>query len=289
MKLFMTIFLVLYGVAAVATLLREDMFGWVMADFLLCGLAATVFMTLVFFVAQIIRRYDLVDAAWGSSFVVIALTSFVLQPGDKREFDLQSLVTALVIIWGARLSWHIIRRIRHTQSEDPRYVELRKAWKGNVSLNVYTRIYVLQALLALLICIPVIHINLFADNGITPLAWVGVMVWGVGFLFETVGDAQLRSFISNPKNEGKLMDRGLWRYSRHPNYFGELTQWWGILLMCLTTPFGWVGIIGPVLISYLILFVSGIPLNEKRFEGRPGWAAYKARTSALIPLPPRSS
>lgn len=288
MKLFITIFFVLYAVAAVATLLREGMFEWVITDFLLCGLAAATFMSLVFLVARIIRRYDLVDAAWGSSFVIIALTSFALQPGDKMEFDLQSLVTALVIVWGGRLSWHIIQRIRHTQTEDPRYVELRKTWRGNVALNVYTRIYLLQALLALLICIPVIHINLFADNGITPLAWAGVLVWVVGFWFETIGDAQLRSFIRKPENKGKLMDRGLWRYSRHPNYFGELTQWWGILLMCLTTPFGWVGIVGPVLISYLILFVSGIPLNEKRFEGRPGWAAYKARTSALIPLPPRS-
>lgn len=285
--LVITVFFVLYAVAAVATLLREGMFQWVIGDFALCGVVAVVFMSLVFLVARAIGRYDLVDAAWGSSFVIIALTSFFLQPGEKMELDLQALVTALVVVWGGRLTWHILRRIKHTDSEDPRYVALRKTWRGSVAFNVYTRIYLMQAILALLICIPVIHINLFADNGITGLAWAGVVVWLIGFLFESVGDTQLRNFVGQPANKGKIMNRGLWRYSRHPNYFGELTQWWGIFLMSLTTPFGWIGIIGPVLISYLILFVSGIPLNEKRFEGRPGWKAYKERTNALIPWSPR--
>ncbi|MEO7747272.1 MAG: DUF1295 domain-containing protein [Candidatus Saccharimonadales bacterium] len=285
----MIAFFSLYVFATTLTLLREGMFEWVISDFLYCGLAAIVFMSLVFILAERIKRYDLVDAAWGSVFIVIALTAFALQPGAVLEFDAQSLVTLLVVIWGGRLTWHIVKRIRATKNEDPRYVELRKTWKGNVRFNVFSRIYMAQAVLALLICIPVIHINLFADNGITPLAWLGVVVWLIGFSFEVIGDRQLRNFVTNPANKGKLMDKGLWQYSRHPNYFGELTQWWGILLICLTTPFGWVGIIGPMLISYLILFVSGIPLNEKRFEGRPGWTAYKARTSVLIPLLPKKT
>lgn len=286
MKTFGILAFVLYVVATSATLLINNMYKWVISDFLLCGLAGVVFMSLVFFAAERIKRYDLVDAAWGSVFIIISLTAFGLQPGVLFEFDAQILVTLLVVIWGGRLTWHILRRIKATNSEDPRYVELRKTWKGNVRFNIFSRIYVTQALIALLICIPVIHINLFADNGITPLAWFGAFVWLVGFGFEVVGDRQLRNFVTNPSNKGKLMDKGLWKYSRHPNYFGELTQWWGIFIICFTTPFGWVGIIGPVLISYLILFVSGIPLNEKRFEGRPGWAAYKRRTSVLLPLPP---
>lgn len=288
MTVFITAFFVLWATGAIATLLREEMFPWVISEFLVCGFVAVVFMSAMFLAARKIGRYDLVDAAWGMSFISVALTSFFLQPSEWLEPDLQLLVTALVIVWGGRLSWHILRRIRRTTEEDPRYVELRKTWRGNVAVNVYIRIYLLQAVLALLICVPVIHINLFADNGITPLAWAGVAVWAVGFVFEAVGDRQLRDFVSQPANKGKIMDRGLWRFTRHPNYFGELTQWWGIFLMCLTTPFGFVGIISPVLISYLILYVSGIPLNEKRFEGRLGWAQYKARTSGLIPLPPRS-
>ena len=263
------------------------MFSWVFTDFVVCGFVAVAFMSLVFLLAERIKRYDLVDAAWGMTFIVIAIASFFMQRGSVFDLDLQLLVTSLVVIWGGRLTWHILKRIQATEQEDARYVELRKKWKGDVRINTYLRVYLTQAALALLICVPVIHINLFSSNGITLFAWLGVLVWVVGFWFEVTGDKQLRDFVGKPENKGKLMTTGLWKYSRHPNYFGVLTQWWGIFIICLTTPFGLVGIIGPVLLSYLILFVSGIPLNEKRFDGRDGWKEYQARTSALIPLPPR--
>lgn len=234
------------------------------------------------------KRYDLVDAAWGWAFMTAAIVSFLLQPGQLWEIDAALLVTTLVFIWGGRLSWHILMRIRATDSEDPRYVELRKKWRGNISFNVLTRIYLLQAVLALIISIPVIYINLFSGPGWSLWMYVGLVVWIIGFVFESVGDRQLREFVTNPENKGMIMSHGLWKYSRHPNYFGEITQWWGIFLICLGVSFGWIGIVGPVLISYLILFVSGIPLNEKRFEGRTGWAAYRDRTSVLLPLPPKS-
>lgn len=283
----MALFFILWAFAAIATLLNEGTFLWVMGEFLLCGLIAALFMSFVFLVAGRIKRYDLVDAAWGLVFVVIALASFFMQDGILFEFDVQTLTLFLVALWGLRLSSHIVARIQRTDTEDPRYIEIRKTWKGNLRLNVFVRIYMVQAVLALLICVPVIHINLFSDNGITPLVWVGVAVWVIGYWFEVMADRQLCDFVADPTNQGKLMTGGLWRYSRHPNYFGEITQWWGIFIICLTIPFGWVGIIGPVLISYLILFVSGIPLNEKRSEKRPGWHAYKAQTSALLPLPVR--
>lgn len=287
-----TIFMILWAFGAVSTLLREDMLTWVASDFALCLFMALLFMTIIFLIALRIRRYDLVDAAWGLTFIVVALTSFLLQDGPLFELDAALLVTLLVIVWGTRLSWHIIKRIKHTDREDPRYVELRKKWRGNLKVNVYTRIFLLQAVLATLISVPVIHVNLFATpelataNLANVLFWtIGLLVWTKGFYFEKTADDQLRAFVNDPKNKGKLMTSGLWKYSRHPNYFGELTQWWGIFLICLSTPFGWVGVVGPVLISYLILFVSGIPLSEKRFEGRPGWAEYRDRTSVLIPLP----
>lgn len=289
-----TIFMILWAFFAINTLLREDMFTWVISEFSLCLVAAVVFMTFVFFIARRLGRYDLVDAAWGLGFIVVALTSFSLQEGPWFEFDAALLTTLLVIVWGTRLSLHIIKRIRHSDQEDPRYVELRKTWQGNVHLNTYLRIYLAQAVLAVLISVPVIHINLFATpemvsaNVTSILLWLsGLVIWIVGFWFEKTADDQLRKHVSDPKNKSKLMTTGLWKYSRHPNYFGELTQWWGIFVICLSTPFGWVGIVGPVLISYLILFVSGVPLSEKRFEGRPGWKQYQARTSAVLPLPPR--
>ena len=255
---------------------------------LYCGLAAVLLMSIVFVIARHVKRYDLVDAAWGWSFMAIALVSFLLQPGEQLEFDVQLLVTALVFVWGVRLSWHILRRIQATDSEDPRYVELRKKWRGNIAITIYTRIYLLQAVLALIISLPVIMINQSSDATWTIGVYVGVVAWVVGFAFESIGDRQLRGFIANPTNKGKIMSRGLWKYTRHPNYFGELTQWWGIGIICLMVPFGWVGLAGPLVISYLIIFVSGIPLNEKRFKGRPGWAEYREQTSVLIPMLPKS-
>lgn len=279
-----------------------------MTNFLIIGITILVFMTIVFLIARHINRYDLVDAAWGGGFIVAGLTSFFLGgAGEGGLIDL--IVTTIVILWGTRLSFHIFKRIRNTRSEDPRYLELRKNWRGSKALNMYIRVYVLQAILILLISVPVLHINLFNPgtgqwldvfrlfgaesiglviDAMLLLVLVGTVLWLVGFFFESVADRQLRKFVSNPKNKGELMTSGLWRYSRHPNYFGELVQWWAIFIICLSTSFGWVGIISPLLISYLILFVSGIPPNENRSQRKPGWADYKRRTSIFFPLPSKS-
>lgn len=278
---------VLYAFSTITALTREDMIQPALTGFLSAAITVLGLMTIVFFVARAIRRYDLVDAAWGWAFMTAALVSYLMQPGDITQLDVQLLVTTLVFVWGIRLSWHIMRRIKSTDVEDPRYVELRKKWRGNMALNIFTRVYMVQAVLATIISIPVIHINIFATEEWTVWTLTGLIVWIVGFTWEAIGDRQLRTFLAEPANKGKIMTQGLWKYSRHPNYFGELTQWWGIFIICLGVQAGWVGIIGPALISYLILFVSGIPLNEKRFEGRPGWKAYKNRTSALIPMRPR--
>ena len=274
-----------------STLVRSNLLEWWGTKVAICLGVVAVLMTIVFVIAKHIKRYDLVDAAWGLAFISVAATSYLLQYGRIDQFDTQAVVTGLVIIWGLRLFWHIIRRIRATKSEDPRYVELRKNWKGNESLNMFVRVYLAQAVLALVIAMSVIHINLFSDTFVqtTWNSWTfaGIAVWAIGFLIESRADMQLRKFVRNPANSGKIMNRGLWRFSRHPNYFGELTQWWGIFIICLGTPVGWFGLIGPVVLTYLILFVSGIPITEKRFEGRKGWAEYKASTSAIIPLPHR--
>ena len=125
----------------------------------------------------------------------------------------------------------------------------------------------------------------FADWIVVPaFVLAGLIVWMVGFVFETVGDLQLEAFVAH--NPGKLMTKGLWKYSRHPNYFGEMTQWVGIGVMALSVDYGWVSLIGPFVITYLLLFVSGIPPAERRSSKRPGWDDYKRRTSAVVPLPP---
>jgi steroid 5-alpha reductase family enzyme len=142
-------------------------------------------------------------------------------------------------------------------------------------------------LMMFFIAIPFIIINSNDGNGLSWLDALGVTVWLVGFLFETIGDYQLDSFFKNPSNKGKILNTGLWRFSRHPNYFGEVVQWWGIFIIALVVPQGWLGIIGPLTITILIIKISGIPLLEKAMSQNPNYQMYKEKTSVFIPLPPR--
>lgn len=249
-------------------------------------LAVFVYISIVYVIAITMKRFDIVDIAWGGAFIVVALTSIILAP---EVGPLQLLVTGLVIIWGLRLGYYILRRVQLSRSEDPRYAELRSQWKANVRLNAYLRIFLVQGILATMVSTSVIMVNL---SEVTTLSWVtalGVIIWVIGFLFESIGDAQLKKHLADPAKNGLLMTDGLWKYTRHPNYFGEATQWWGIWIIALTVPFGWVGGVSPLLITFLLLFVSGVPLTEKRFRGRLGWTEYKKRTSKFIPLPPKKA
>ncbi|MES2876389.1 MAG: DUF1295 domain-containing protein [Patescibacteria group bacterium] len=282
----LVLFLAAYVSAAVTVLIMLNQWQAILAATATVLLAVLGFMTVLFALSRILKRTDIVDAAWGPAFAVAAVSAFALNRFDLAVgFNVQTLVTLLVIIWATRLSYAIIRRLLK-KPEDQRYVDLRQQWKGNEAVNTFTRIFMVQALLATLISIAVIHINLALPSELTTYAYVGLVIWITGFFFETVGDLQLKRHLSDPKNKGKLMTKGLWKYTRHPNYFGEATMWWGIFVIALSTPYGWVGIITPVVITYLLLFVSGVPMTEKAFEGRPGWKTYKERTSKFLPLPP---
>lgn len=253
-----------------------------LAATLLVSLAAALaFMSLMFVTGRRLRRYDVVDAAWGPVFIVIAATALVF----NRNGHLASLlVLVLVTIWGLRLSSHIVRRIRATTVEDKRYVAMREKWQSsNEGLAIYLRIYLTQALLATIVSLPVLVVATAPVVVPAPLLAIGVLLWLLGFSIEALADRQLRQFIHDSAHKGQLMTGGLWRYSRHPNYFGELTQWWAIGVIGLTLPLGWMGLLGPLFISYLIIFVSGVPLTEKAFAGRTGWEAYQRRTSMLVP------
>lgn len=251
----------------------------------ICFAAAVAFMSVMFMVGRSVRRYDIVDTAWGLTFIVIALVCLYLatKPGLPTW-----LVTALVVVWGFRLSLHIFQRLLNSTREDKRYTELRAKWRsGNEAVNVYFRIYVTQAVLATIVMTPVIIISSSSSSSSYLFPLTGAVIWLIGFVIEVVADRQLREFLSQPTNRGSLMTNGLWNYSRHPNYFGELTQWWGIGIIALSVPHGWLGLIGPIVLSYIIIFVSGVRLSERSFLGRPGWAEYKARTSVLLPWPPK--
>ncbi len=252
-------------------------------------LTALVFMSLVFVVARRRNRYDVIDIAWGLVFIAIAAVGYVGQP-NIEIVSIQTLVLILVAIWGLRLSRHIAARWSRSAQEDARYVSMRKDYskkQGGLEVNMYFRVFIVQGLLAVVVSLSIIMINASDVTAIQTLAVVGGLVWLAGFLFESVGDKQLRQHLADPKNKGKLMTSGLWSYTRHPNYFGEVVQWWGIFIIALSVPYGWISIIAPLTITSLILFVSGVPLTERAFDGRPGWAAYKKRTSIFLPLLPR--
>ena len=249
-------------------------------------LGVMISMHIFFLIGILIRNNAIVDTAWGLSFVIVAHVTFWMQ---NEHSPAQWLVLAMVTLWGLRLFSHILVRTLGAE-EDPRYQEMRKSMEKqkSVMLASYLRVYVLQGFLAVMIAAPIIMINTMKPNCLAAWYPLGAAVWLLGFAFEVISDAQLRAFLSRKENEGRLMTGGLWRYSRHPNYFGESTLWWGIFLIALTFEGGWTSFFGPVLLTYLLLRISGIPPAERLMKKLPGFAEYKARTSAFIPWFPKN-
>lgn len=242
------------------------------------------YMSLWFVVSLVKRRNDVADVAWGLGFVLLAWSSFFLS-GHRTASGL--IVSSLVTVWGIRLAWHIHARNKG-RAEDYRYLEWRNAWGRWFYARSYAQVYLLQGFFLYLIALPVLVINSSPNLASGPLFAAGLFIWAAGFFFEAVGDRQLAQFIKNPANKGRLLMSGLWAYTRHPNYFGEVAQWWGIWLMALAAPQGPMAVIGPLTITFLILKVSGIPMLEKKMMEHPDFAGYKKRVSVFIPLPPRS-
>ncbi len=243
-----------------------------------------VYMTAWFIVSLIRQRNDVADIAWGLGFVMLAWVGGYLSGGMTQRGFIASL---LVSVWGVRLAWHIYKRNRN-KPEDYRYQQWRKDWGKWFYVRSYLQVYLLQGALLFLIVSSILVIHQHAESGRTFLDIIGVTVWLIGFYFEAVGDAQLAKFLAGPENKGKLMQTGLWAYTRHPNYFGEVTQWWGIWLIALSVPMGWAAIVSPLTITILILKVSGVPMLEKKMQQHPDFAAYKKRTNAFLPWKPRN-
>ena len=247
--------------------------------YLTMGITLWGYMTLWFLISLIKRRNDVADVAWGLGFVLLAWTSFFLSGGSGA---LGVLAGILVSIWGLRLSWHI--HARHLgKPEDFRYMAWRQEWGRWFYLRSYAQVYLLQGAFLFLVAVPVLLINRSPGGTFGFLEVMGLCVWLFGFLFESVGDAELARFTSDPLNRGKILQSGLWQYTRHPNYFGEVLQWWGIWLLSLGIPGDWLGIVGPLTITFVILKVSGIPMLEKKMAENPDFAEYKRRTNVFFP------
>lgn len=251
--------------------------------YLILALLLFFYMSFWFIVSLIKKRNDVADVAWGLGFVLMSWSSLFLSDffGARGV-----LVVILVTMWGLRLSWHIHQRNKN-KKEDYRYLAWRKEWGKWFYLRSYFQVYILQGFLLFLIVSPVLIINKNFNNQLSYFDFIGLLVWLIGFYFEVVGDAQLAKFIKNPANKGKLMQSGLWAYTRHPNYFGEVTQWWGLWIIALAVNNGWIGLISPMTITFLILKVSGIPMLEKKMQKKPGFQDYKKRVNKFFPWPNR--
>jgi steroid 5-alpha reductase family enzyme len=256
-----------------------------MADFLLnlavCAGAVLVLLGAVFAVSVRRDRHDLIDVAWGMGFALIAVVSLLLSP------DPHLLIAVLTVVWGVRLAVHIGAR-NLGRPEDPRYVAIRRKAKGGPNLHLARVVYLTQGAIMLFVSLPV----QVAQYVPAPPAWLvaaGSAVWLVGFVFEAVGDWQLSRFKADPASRGRLMTTGLWRYTRHPNYFGDAAVWTGLYLLACGSWAGAATIGSPVVMVWLLAGGSGKPMTEKHMrQSRPEYADYVARTSGFLPLPPKT-
>ncbi|MBK8201674.1 MAG: DUF1295 domain-containing protein [Bdellovibrionales bacterium] len=250
---------------------------------------AIILFQLVSIPALLLKKNDLADVLWGPAFILTALAAAIWGVPD----GLSSLggraiaILILLTVWAARLFIHVGWRNLFHRTEDVRYNNWRKAWGRNWLWRSYLQVFVLQPLILYLFLTPVLLAIEEARS--TTLSWIsglGLIVAASGFLFEAIADEQLRRFKRNSENKGKLMTEGLWSWSRHPNYFGEVLQWWGIWIMVVDLPIGWATIISPIGVTYLILKVSGVSMLEDLMKSRPGFSEYAKRTSIFVPLPP---
>lgn len=229
-------------------------------------------------------RHDGVDTMWGAGFVLIALTTYALSDhsGDRA---IRVLVTAMTVLWGMRLAVHIHRR-NACQPPDRRYMALMRQVRGNPAAYALYQIYLRQAAAMWIVSLPV-QVAQYAGGHIDVVVTCGVLLWLSGFAFETIGDAQLVRFRADPANRDRVLNTGLWRYTRHPNYFGEACMWWGIYIVACDGWSGVLALISPLLMTALLARITGGPLLERTIQTRrPAYTDYMAHTSPFIPWPP---
>jgi steroid 5-alpha reductase family enzyme len=250
-------------------------------DFLLVSGASAatcvVAMLVTAYAARRAGRISVVDVTWGLALAVVALVCAVLGNGDGLR---RWLLLVLVAAWGLRLSWHIWRRSTG-HGEDPRYTELLGSGRG----GPLVRVWIPQGAAIWFVSLPV-QVSAVAGDGVGLVVVLGAVAWMVGVLFESVGDAQLAAYKRDP-DRPPVMDRGLWRYTRHPNYFGDSCVWWGIWLVAASAWPGVLTVLSPVVMTYFLVFATGARLLEETMMKRPGYPEYAARTSMFVPLPPK--
>ena len=248
------------------------------------AITITIIMVSTWLLSVVIKNASIVDIVWGAGF---AITSWVLALTVYGDNGRQILLAVMVGLWGTRLAVYLAKRnIGH--GEDWRYKAMRKKAGKKFPVSSLITVFGLQGVLMWVVSLPVQFGNGDDSPGIGPVAVIGVMVWLVGLSFESIGDLQLARFKKNPNNAGKVLDTGLWSVTRHPNYFGDALLWWGVGIVGAETGSGLIGFIGPLVMTFFLLRVSGVPLLERSLsKRRAGYAEYVARTSAFFPRPPK--
>jgi steroid 5-alpha reductase family enzyme len=242
-------------------------------------------MTALWLLSLALRDASIVDIFWGLGFTVIGGLTFLWT--DDGDAPRRVLLAALVGVWGLRLAAYLFWR-NAGHGEDPRYVAMRRHWGARFWWVSLITVFALQGVLMWIVSLPVQLGQLAPGGALNVVDALGVTLYGLGLGFEAVGDWQLARFKADPGSAGLVMDRGLWRYTRHPNYFGDFCVWWGLFVIALSTPYGVWTVVSPVLMSLLLLRVSGVPLLERSMhKRRPGYVDYVKRTSAFFPRPPR--
>jgi steroid 5-alpha reductase family enzyme len=255
-----------------------------------------IYVFIAFIVGTVKKNNGIMDIFYGPAYFVVSFTSLISSyllfgPLNFRQI----LTTLLVFIWSMRLASYIYVRNKG-KPEDPRYKVMRDRWGTNVIIKSLFKIYLFQAIIIFLVDIPSWMINISYNPSLNSLLdffgitlWVGSLIWLMGFLFETIGDWSLYFFLKKLENKGKVMDKNVWKYTQHPNYFGEVTQWYGLAIIALAVPWGLISFIGPVYLTFQIIKVSGVRLLDKRFERDDAYADYKRRTSSFFPWFPKKN
>jgi steroid 5-alpha reductase family enzyme len=247
------------------------------------GAALALAIMLPLYLVQLRSRdASLVDVGWTYGIGAVGILFAVLGPGAVEHRVLAALLAA---VWSARLGTYILLRVLRTDEEDSRYAELRRRW-DQTRFFVF---YLAQAAFVVVFSIPLLLIATNEASGIEPLEWVGLLVWATGVGGEALADRQLSRWKRNPANRGRTARSGLWRYSRHPNYFFEWITWVGIAIVALAAPWGWLGLLTPLFLLLLVLFVTGIPPSEERALASRGddYRRYQRETSAFVPWIPK--
>ena len=260
-----------------------------MEIFLYTLISLFFYMNIAFIVSLVRKDNGTADIFYGGGFIVISIITYSLTSYKPLSF----IMIILILLWGIRLAVRIAFR-NHGKPEDYRYKKYRDSWGKTFIPRSYLQIYLLQGLVIYIISAPIIFLGIFGSYLYSlPILILGITLWTIGFLFESIADLQVDKFIKNPNNKGQLLTTGLWKYSRHPNYFGEALMWWALAVFAIGGiyfTFGFrslIVLISPVLITYTLLKYSGVPMLEKKAKEKPGWDEYAKKTNMFLPWFPK--